>query len=114
MIDGTNEVHLEILDIEYEKDRNNQYVRLVGNDQSEEANHVTLSDILAGVGYFINLHEGIGKIDDIDHLGNRRLRLIGELLQNQFRIGLTKMEKNVKDRMSTSSDTKSNNSSKLD
>ena len=106
MIDGTNEVHLEILDIEYEKDRNNQYVRLVGNDQSEEANHVTLSDILAGVGYFINLHEGIGKIDDIDHLGNRRLRLIGELLQNQFRIGLTKMEKNVKDRMSTSSDTR--------
>ena len=106
MIDGTNEVCLEILDIEYEKDRNNQYVRLVGNDQSEEANHVTLSDILAGVGYFINLHEGIGKIDDIDHLGNRRLRLIGELLQNQFRIGLTKMEKNVKDRMSTSSDTR--------
>lgn len=107
MIDGTNSVVLEIIDIEYEKDRNTHTVRLVGNDQNEERNHVTLSDILAGVGYYINLHDGIGKTDDIDHLGNRRLRLIGELLQNQFRIGLTKMEKNVKDRMSTSNDTKS-------
>ena len=74
--------------------------------QSETANHITLSDIFAAVGYYINLHDNIGKIDDIDHLGNRRLRLIGELLQNQFRIGLAKMEKNVRDRMSTSSDTR--------
>jgi len=98
-------VVMEILEIEYEKIQGvKEKVKLVGNDPTEEANHVTLSDIFAAVGYFINLHDGIGRTDDIDHLGNRRLRLVGELLQNQFRIGLTKMEKNVRDRMSTSSD----------
>ena len=106
MLEG-NSVVLETLEVEYEKDRVISKVKLVGNDQNETANHVTLSDILAAVGYYVNLHDGIGRTDDIDHLGNRRLRLIGELLQNQFRIGLTKMEKNVKDRMSTSNDTKS-------
>ena len=106
MLEG-NSVVLETLEVEYEKDRVTSKVKLVGNDQNETANHVTLSDILAAVGYYVNLHDGIGRTDDIDHLGNRRLRLIGELLQNQFRIGLTKMEKNVKDRMSTSNDTKS-------
>ncbi|HOE07145.1 MAG TPA: DNA-directed RNA polymerase subunit beta [Bacilli bacterium] len=104
MLEG-NSVILEVLDVCHEKDKDNP-IRLVGNNQDEEVCHVTLSDILAAVSYFINLHEGVGRTDDIDHLGNRRLRLIGELLQNQFRIGLTKMEKNVKDRMSTSNDTK--------
>ncbi|MDD3999901.1 MAG: DNA-directed RNA polymerase subunit beta [Bacilli bacterium] len=104
MLEG-NTVVLEILEVEY-KNHNGEMtqIKLVGNDQSETVNHITLSDILATVGYYINLHEGVGKTDDIDHLGNRRLRLIGELLQNQFRIGMTKMEKNVRDRMSTSSD----------
>ena len=103
MMDGTNSVTLETLEIKFE----DKIVKIVGNDQSEERNHVTISDILAGVSYYLNLHVGIGKEDDIDHLGNRRLRLIGELLQNQFRMGLTKMEKNVKDRMSTANDPKS-------
>ena len=80
-------------------------IHIVGNDQSEMRNHITLSDMLASTSYYINLHDGVGFIDDIDHLGNRRLRLIGELLQNQFRIGLVKMEKNIKDRMSMSTDT---------
>ncbi|HHX81124.1 MAG TPA: DNA-directed RNA polymerase subunit beta [Acholeplasmataceae bacterium] len=104
MLEGSSVV-LEILDVEY-KDKEGEWVtvKLVGNDQSETVNHITLSDILAAIGYFINLHDEIGKTDDIDHLGNRRLRLIGELLQNQFRIGLTKLEKNVRDRMSTSTD----------
>ena len=99
-----NSVVLETLEVGFYKDHNPTTIKLVGNDQTENRNHVTLSDILAGVGYYMNLHEGVGKTDDIDHLGNRRLRVIGELLQNQFRIGLTKMEKNVKDRMSTSND----------
>ena len=50
--------------------------------------------------YFLNLAEGIGKVDDIDHLGNRRIRAVGELLANQFRIGLARMERNVRERMS--------------
>ena len=102
-----NSVILETLEVKYFKDYAETTIKLVGNDQTETVNHVTLSDILAGVGYYMNLHEGVGKTDDIDHLGNRRLRLIGELLQNQFRIGLAKMEKNIKDKMSTSNDPRS-------
>lgn len=63
------------------------------------ANCITREDILAVVGYLLNLAQGIGEIDDIDHLGNRRLRSVGELLQNQFRVGLSRMERVVKERM---------------
>ena len=61
--------------------------------------HIMISDILASVSYEFNLFEGVGNVDDIDHLGNRRLRSVGELLQNQFRIGLSRMERVVKERM---------------
>ena len=76
-------------------------VKVLGNDPLETKEHITVSDIAAGISYYLNLFEGIGETDDIDHLGNRRLRLIGELLQNQFRVGLSRTEKNIKDRMST-------------
>jgi DNA-directed RNA polymerase subunit beta len=76
-------------------------VKLIGNNSFEARLHITTSDIIASISYYLNLFDRIGSMDDIDHLGNRRLRLIGELLKNQFRIGLAKMEKNVKDRMST-------------
>ncbi|GAA3604804.1 DNA-directed RNA polymerase subunit beta [Secundilactobacillus similis DSM 23365 = JCM 2765] len=62
--------------------------------------HITPADILAAVNYFFNLQEGVGNTDDIDHLGNRRIRSVGELLQNQFRIGLSRMERVVRERMS--------------
>ncbi len=61
--------------------------------------HVTVEDILASINYTIHLEYGIGIMDDIDHLGNRRIRCVGELLQNQIRIGLTRMEKVVRERM---------------
>ncbi len=61
--------------------------------------HITLDDIYATVSYFINLCEGIGSVDDIDHLGNRRIRSVGELLQNQFRIGFSRMERVIRERM---------------
>jgi len=61
--------------------------------------HVTFDDIIASISYYLGLIEGIGTVDDIDHLGNRRLRTVGELLQNQFRIGLARMERVVKERM---------------
>ncbi len=62
--------------------------------------HVTKEDIFASVNYLFNISHGIGATDDIDHLGNRRLRCVGELLQNQMRIGMTKMDKIIKERMS--------------
>ena len=61
--------------------------------------HITTEDIIASVSYLLNLDFGLGEIDDIDHLGNRRIRCVGELLQNQFRIGLTRLERVVRERM---------------
>ena len=63
--------------------------------------HILIDDMFASVNYCLNLADGIGSIDDIDHLGNRRVRCVGELLQNQFRIGLSRMERTVRERMST-------------
>ena len=63
--------------------------------------HITVEDILASINYNMHLEYGIGYKDDIDHLGNRRIRAVGELLQNQFRIGISRMERVVRERMST-------------
>ena len=69
------------------------------NDLSPK--HVLTEDIIASVSYLLNLEYGIGRVDDIDHLGNRRLRTVGELLQNQVRIGLSRMERTIRERMTT-------------
>ncbi len=66
----------------------------------EEVKYITPADIISSISYFFNLLHGVGLTDDIDHLGNRRLRSVGELLQNQFRIGLSRMERVVRERMS--------------
>ena len=65
--------------------------------------HITLEDMIATISYFLNLCEGVGTIDDIDHLGNRRIRCVGELLQNQFRIGFSRMERVIRERMNIQS-----------
>lgn len=61
--------------------------------------HITLDDIFASVNYFLGLPHNVGTVDDIDHLGNRRIRSVGELLQNQFRIGISRMERVVREKM---------------
>ena len=61
--------------------------------------HITTEDMIASVSYLLNLSHGVGNVDDIDHLANRRIRCVGELLQNQFRIGLTRLERVVRERM---------------
>ncbi|MCG1009573.1 DNA-directed RNA polymerase subunit beta [Salinicoccus sp. ID82-1] len=74
---------------------------IIGNAFPDvEVKSITPSDIIASMSYFFNLLHGVGDTDDIDHLGNRRLRSVGELLQNQFRIGLSRMERVVRERMS--------------
>jgi len=95
---GINEIDVATFD--------GQVVRVVGNgmdEHDEEAwsKHRTLTrdDIIAAVNYFLGLTKGVGTIDDIDHLGNRRVRCVGELLQNQFRVGLARMERVVRERM---------------
>ncbi|PWA12963.1 DNA-directed RNA polymerase subunit beta [Pueribacillus theae] len=76
-------------------------IRVIGNGGIEETvKNITAEDIIASINYFFNLLHGVGNTDDIDHLGNRRLRSVGELLQNQFRIGLSRMERVVRERMS--------------
>jgi len=73
---------------------------VIGNGNVDlSTRHLVSSDIIAAVNYIFNLFDGIGHADDIDHLGNRRLRSVGELLQNQFRIGLSRMERVVRERM---------------
>ncbi len=90
------EVLKNILDNTEEKD-----LAKVLNERMDELvpKHVTTEDILGSISYLLNLDHGLGKIDDIDHLGNRRIRCVGELLQNQFRIGLTRLERVVRERM---------------
>ncbi|MEI8217254.1 MAG: DNA-directed RNA polymerase subunit beta [Eubacteriales bacterium] len=72
---------------------------LVFNKTKLSPKHIIIDDIIASISYILTLNNGIGSVDDIDHLGNRRLRSVGELLQNQFRIGLARMERVVKERM---------------
>ncbi len=74
---------------------------VIGNDQSIEVKRLTISDVYASVSYYLNLLEGVGNFDEIDHLGNRRIRQVGELLQNQFRIGVSRMERVIRERMTT-------------
>ncbi|NLJ87060.1 MAG: DNA-directed RNA polymerase subunit beta, partial [Firmicutes bacterium] len=89
---GINEV--------YTKGRDEEEIKIIGNGQpGGEARAITAQDIVAIVGYLLNLMSGVGATDDIDHLGNRRLKAVGELLQNQFRIGLSRMERVVRERM---------------
>ncbi|GIN92783.1 DNA-directed RNA polymerase subunit beta [Siminovitchia terrae] len=76
-------------------------INVIGNSFiEEEIKNITPADIIASISYFFDLLYGVGDTDDIDHLGNRRLRSVGELLQNQFRIGLSRMERVVRERMS--------------
>ena len=76
-------------------------VPIVGNDQAIDLKRLTIPDVYASVSYYLNLYEGIGNFDEIDHLSNRRVRQVGELLQNQFRVGISRIERVIRDRMST-------------
>ncbi len=93
----------EILDEYDSREEIEEQLRLRADDLVPK--HITLDDIFASVSYFINLCEGVGQVDDIDHLGNRRIRSVGELLQNQFRIGFTRMERVIRERIGLQQDT---------
>ena len=90
-------VLMEILNENDDEEEVRRQLRLRRDELSPK--NIIMADIIASVSYLLNLNYGIGGVDDIDHLGNRRLRTVGELLQNQFRIGLARMERVVKERM---------------
>ena len=85
----------------YTDDSKDTIANIIGTDLNETLSRVTISDMIATFSYFMNIQDGIGTFDDIDHLGNRRVRCVGELIQNQFRVGLSKMAKSVQQKMST-------------
>ena len=85
----------------YSKKNPEKVITIIGNDQSIDIKRLTVSDIYSSLSYYLNLLEGIGNFDEIDHLSNRRVRQVGELLQNQFRIGVSRIERMIRDRMST-------------
>ncbi len=103
---GINEhVRFAVLrDILEEASGDQDTLRILIKARAEELipKHITIEDIFATVSYFIDLCEDVGNVDDIDHLGNRRIRCVGELLQNQFRIGFTRMERTIREKMALS------------
>ncbi|AUF83878.1 DNA-directed RNA polymerase subunit beta [Mesoplasma syrphidae] len=85
-----------------DNDTRQETVTLVGITKKASDEFINVPDILATISYAITLKDNIGEVDDIDHLGNRRVRTVGELLQNQFRMGMSRIEKNVKEKLATS------------
>ena len=95
------DIQIQCVKIYAPKGEEGQIINVISNGTIDDSiKHITPADIIASISFFFNLLHGVGNTDDIDHLGNRRLRSVGELLQNQFRIGLSRMERVVKERMS--------------
>ena len=88
----------------YTNEKKEKVTNIIGTDLNCDSDHVIMPDMIATISYFINVMDGFGDTDDIDHLGNRRIRCVGELIQNQFRIGLSRMERTVRDKMSIAVD----------
>lgn len=97
-LDNYNKVQQVMI---YNPNNKKEKIPVIGNDQSIEVKRLTISDVYAAVSYYLNLLDGVGNYDEIDHLGNRRIRQVGELLQNQFRIGVSRMERVIRERMTT-------------
>ncbi len=100
----TEPIEIQVVKVYSPKDPE-KVINVISNGQiAPEVRHLTPADIIANVNYWLALNEGIGRVDDIDHLGNRRIRSVGELLQNQVRIGLSRMERVIRERMSSADD----------
>ncbi len=98
-LDHYNQVNMVKVYLDEEKSK---VINIIGTDLNIDVSVITQSDIVSLFSYFLNVIEGLGDVDDIDHLGNRRVKCVGELIQNYFRQGLSRMEKQVKDKMTSS------------
>ncbi len=85
----------------FDKTNPDKIIKIIGVDTSVEERRLTIPDIYAAINYYLNLHDGIGNTDEIDNLGNRRVRQVGELIENQFRVGMARMERVIRERMTT-------------
>ena len=96
----TDPIELQMVKV-YSPVDEDRVLHMIGNgNPSRDTKYILPADILASISYYLGLFENIGHVDDIDHLGNRRVRSVGELLQNQYRIGVSRMERVVRERMS--------------
>ena len=85
----------------YDKENPEKVIKIIGNDPATDVRRLTIPDVYASVSYYLNLHDNIGNTDEIDNLGNRRVRQVGELIQNVFRTGMARMERVIRERMTT-------------
>ncbi len=85
----------------YDKQKTDKIIKIIGNDQSIDTKRLTISDIYGSISYYLNLQDGIGNVDEIDNLANRRVRQVGELIQKQFKVGMARMERVIRERMTT-------------
>ncbi len=85
----------------YDKQNPDKVVKIIGNDQSIDTKRLTIPDIYGAISYYLNLQVGIGNVDEIDNLANRRVRQVGELIQKQFKVGMARMERVIRERMTT-------------
>ena len=85
----------------YDKEDKKKTIKVIGIDTTTDEKRLTIPDIYGAVSYYLNLHDNIGNTDEIDNLGNRRVRQVGELIQNQFRTGVSRMERVIRERMTT-------------
>ncbi len=85
----------------YDKENKEKIIKIIGNDNSVDVRRLTIPDVYASVSYYLNLLDNIGNTDEIDNLGNRRVRQVGELIQNVFKTGMSRMERVIRERMTT-------------
>ena len=85
----------------YDKNHPDKVIKILGVLNTVEEKRLTIPDIYASINYYLNLHAGIGNTDEIDNLGNRRVRQVGELIQKQFQVGMSRMERVIRERMTT-------------